>query len=393
MLSNGVTFVALDKDSPTSTIFVTIKVGSNNEVGREKGISHFLEHMVFEGTTTRSSFDISSAIEGLGGEIGAYTSNEETCFYITVADRHTRKAAEILFDVLANPVFDIKLIEKERQVILSEIRQKHDEPRFYQWELFLRNLFPSHPAGSPISGTLGSVQSISRKILANYYEKYYSSGNAIVCFVGKSKSSRDIVENMFSKLRKGPQTKIPNLSMAKNKPQVFVKKPMNQSYLVFGYQGVPRTHPDSYVLDIIRAVIGKGLSGRLVNDIRVDRGLAYEVGCQNDSGVSYGSFSIYLNTKTSDVATCLERINFHLDSLKDAVVPKKELDEAKNFLEGELLMEIEESQKFAAAVSFWEYCGMGTDLKSYIRKIRSVTSHDVLRVARNLRNPTLVVIG
>ena len=167
-LKNGLTLIEEKKDTASVSIVITVKTGSNNETKKILGISHFIEHMLFEGTAKReNSTIIANEIEKLGGDLNAYTSNEKTCFYIKVPKKHFDKALDILSDILQNPVFDKKSIEKERGIILKEINLVNDEPRFYQWILFQRTLFKKYPTKNPAYGTRAAVKKITRNVPAS----------------------------------------------------------------------------------------------------------------------------------------------------------------------------------------------------------------------------------
>lgn len=381
ILSNGLTLLVVRRASKVATIMVTVKTGSNNETKKEKGVSHFVEHMLFEGTKARTSIEITKAIEGIGGDIGAFTTNEETCFYVRVLPKHLNIAVEILFDIIKNPAFNRREIEKERSVILNEINLKNDEPRFLQWELFLRNLFRDMPTSFSISGTRESVQKVTREMLVDYHKKYYAPNNMILTYVGANVDKRQIVRK-FSCLKRQRTAECCWKTKEIGRQEKFVCREISQSYLVFGYRTQPRVHKDSYTLDVIRAVLGRGMSGLLVHEIRTIKGLAYEVGCHHEANKFYGFFSIYLSTDKKNITKCNRIIRKHMTRLKTRPVSKNELTEAKNFLEGEFTIEMEDNQKFATALAIWEYSGLGDDLNEYVHNIKKVKREDILRIAK-----------
>ncbi|MFH0977872.1 MAG: pitrilysin family protein [Candidatus Woesearchaeota archaeon] len=379
LLSNGITLLVEKRPANTANVLVTVKTGSNFESPKEKGVSHFVEHILFEGTKTRSAIEITRAIEGIGGEIGAFTTNEEICFYVRVLPRHLATALDVLSDILKNPSFVD--IEKERKIILSEIRMKHDEPRFFQWELFMKTLFPNHPVGSPISGTLDTVASITKEMIVDYYKKNFIANNMIVAYVGPNKGAEPLIKKFFSGLVPARKSlrKAFVFPARKNRSSTVLRN-MSQSYLMFGFRTVARSNKDSYALDVVRSLLGRGLSGRLVHEIRTKRALAYEVGCHHESDKKYGFFAVYLNTDKKSLPKCLQIIRQEIRGLNN--ISPSELTEAKNFLEGEFVMETEDPQRYAVAISLWEYFGLGTGLKAYVANIGRVRIADVKRVAR-----------
>jgi predicted Zn-dependent peptidase len=379
------TIITAYSPTKTASLLVAVRAGSSFERAELNGITHFVEHMVFEGTKKRNALEITNAIEGIGGEIGAYTTSERTCFYIKLVPRHLARALEVLLDIMQNPLFAKPSIEKERKVIINEINMKHDEPRFYQWELFMKILFPNHPISYPISGTKQSVASIDRSKLLDYYNKYYVPGNMKIVYAGPNQARIEKqIARLFGKIKPG------NISVEYKAPlkgcgKKSARRDVNQSYMVFGYQTVARKNSDSYALDVARAVLGKGLSGRIVEEIRAKKGLAYEVGCQHEAGIDFGLFAIYLSTDEKNLAKCESIIKRHFLKLKR--VTDKELEEAKNYLEGEFLIEMEDNRKYADALAFWDFCGLGINLEDYIKRIRFVSRKDVSRVAKKYFSP------
>src|SRR3989338_232969 len=191
-LKNGLTLIEEKKDTDSVSIVITVKTGSNNESKNIFGISHFIEHMLFEGTVNRaSSTIIGNEIERLGGDLNAYTTNERTCFYVKVPKKHFDIALEIASDIMQHPLFDNKMIEKERSVILKEINMVTDEPRFHQWVLFSKTLFKKHSAKNPTYGTVKAVKRISRQDLVSYYKKYYVPNNMVISVVGSVNNVKD----------------------------------------------------------------------------------------------------------------------------------------------------------------------------------------------------------
>lgn len=383
-LKNGLTLVLEKKPTQTVTIQATVKVGSNNEYAKINGISHFMEHMLFEGTKRRpDSRIISNEIESLGGELNAYTSNERTCFYIKVPKEHFDKALDILSDILQNSVFNLKKIEKERKIILKEINLHKDEPRFHQWVLFTQTLFKNHPARFPTYGTVKAVKAVNRGSLLSYYNKYYLPNNMILSVVGNF--GKDTVSDIKKKFNGFKVGKLPCAVDVVEPTQVKVeikkeKRKILSSYMVMGYKTPFRTDKDSYVLDVIRAILGRGQSGKIFDEIRNKRGLAYEVGVHHDSSSNYGFFAVYLNTDKSKINKAIEIILKEFLDLRN--LTSLELDEAKGFLAGQHILENEDTMELADELGYWECMGDAGLLNSYIKEIKKVTKEDILRVTK-----------
>ena len=381
-LKNGLTLIEEKKDTASVSIVITVKTGSNNETKKILGISHFIEHMLFEGTAKReNSTIIANEIEKLGGDLNAYTSNEKTCFYIKVPKKHFDKALDILSDILQNPVFDKKSIEKERGIILKEINLVNDEPRFYQWILFQRTLFKKYPTKNPAYGTRAAVKKITRNDLLNYYKKYYPPNNIIVSVAGNIKNIKSRVEKAFNSEPKAlPKAKKIN---EPKQNRIIIKKEKKKilnSYMVLGYKTPVRKEKDSYTLDVIKALLGRGQSGKIIEEIRNRRGLAYEVNVLHESAVGYGYFAVYLNTDKKNIPLTIKIILDIFKKIKN--VTNKEISEAKGFIEGQYILENEDTRELADELAFWQQVGSVNLQKDYIKNIRKVTKRDIIKAAK-----------
>jgi predicted Zn-dependent peptidase len=395
-LKNNLTIILEKKPTQTITIQATVKTGSNNETEEISGISHFMEHMLFEGTKNRKDSQIiSNEIESLGGELNAYTSNERTCFYIKIAKKHFNKALDIVSDIIQNPLFTEKTIEKERKIILKEINLHKDEPRFHQWVLFTKALFKKHPARRPAYGTVKAVKAVKRKDLLNYYHKYYTPNNIILSVVGNfNKDTLNKIKEQFKnfKSRKTPKTKTIN-EPKQNKVEIKKeKRKILSSYMVMGYKTPRRTDKDSYTLDVIRSILGRGQSGKIFNEIRNKRGLAYEVGVHHDPSIDYGFFAVYLNTHKKNIKKIIKLILKEFNNLKN--ITKKEIKEAKGFLIGQHILENEGTREMADELGYWESIKDVKLLNNYLEEINKVTKTDILEVANKYltKNYTLAII-
>ncbi|MBW2989270.1 insulinase family protein [Candidatus Woesearchaeota archaeon] len=395
-LKNKLTVILEKKPTDTVTVQATVKVGSNDENKKTSGISHFIEHMLFEGTKKRpDSRIISNEIESIGGELNAYTSNERTCFYVKVPSEHQDKALDIISDIMQNPLFEKKKIEKERKIILKEIKMHKDEPRFHQWILFTKALFRKHPAGLPTYGSVKAVKGVKRDILLKYYNKYYAPNNMVLSITGEFDSNvLSDVKKKFSSFRaKKAPVRIRPAEPKKIRAEVKKeKRKILSSYMVLGYQTAPRTHPDSYTLDVIKAVLGRGQSGKMFDEIRNKRGLAYEVGVHHDPSSDYGFFVVYLNTDKKNISKVTRLILREFGRLKS--LTEKEIDEAKGFLIGQHILEKENTQELADELGYWESIKDAGLLESYIREIKKVRKKDIVNAAKRYldKNYTLAVI-
>ncbi len=393
-LKNGVKVIVYPTDSESVTIQATIKAGSNYESDKIRGISHFIEHLVFEGTKKRSGQEIASSIEGIGGEIGAFTTNTRTAYYVKVLKKHLKKAGDVLLDMIMNPVFKPDAIEKERKIIISEISMREDEPRSYQWELFHKKLYTRSNARYPTIGFRSTVASMTRKDIIKYFRKHYAGPNIILTAVGGiTNTDTKELKKMFSRL---PCGKPCELNSEEEPIQIDnriikEKKDTNHSYLVLGYNGLAMGKSDSYVLEVIQGILGRPLSGRLFRQIRQEKALCYDIGAHNETEIGYGFFAVYLSTDKNKLEKA-EKLLLEQISKVDKV-DVKELNEAKNYLEGDYLLSLEDSEKRADEIGFMEYAGNAGMIKEYAKKIRQVKKQDITRVKNKyFKNYTIAVI-
>ncbi|MBI2657070.1 insulinase family protein [Candidatus Woesearchaeota archaeon] len=394
-LNNGITLIFEKTLSKSVAVEVMFKVGSNFENKQTAGISHFLEHMLFEGTKKRKdSREIANEIEKYGGEFNAYTTGDRTAFFIKIISNKFDVAMDILSDMVENPVFDEKIIEKEKQVVLKEINMVTDDSRLHQWVLFQKTLFDRHPAKYPTYGTVEAVKSFSRKQVADYYHEHYIPNNMIISIVGNAKNARETVQKYFGRLKPGKLVKRPKVAepaQAKIKKFVEKKKTLN-SYMVLGYKTAARMHKDSYVFEVITAILGRGQSGWMFDEIRNKRGLAYQVGVNNERESDYGLFAVYTGLDKSKIEDAKQIILQQFRRLEK--ITKKDLEEAKTYVEGSYALQMEDNFHYADNIAVWETMKDARLADSYLKKIKKVTINDVRKASKKYLNDkyTLVVI-
>ncbi|MBN2458615.1 insulinase family protein [Candidatus Woesearchaeota archaeon] len=396
ILDNGMK-VCLEK-MPTKSVAVElcVKTGSVNEKKGLSGISHFIEHMLFNGTKKRPDAKlISNEIEKLGGDFNAATSHERTVYYVKVPGKYLHVALDVLSDMLINPLFDEAALEKEKKIIIDEIKMINDQPRFFQWVLFQQSLFKKHPARNPIYGSVEDVKKTTRDDMMGYYRRFYSAPNISLFVVGDINSKTPgMVRSYFGQMKNAhivSKRRFSEPKQTKKLTRRLVRNPL-QSYMVLGYKTPPRGHIDSYALDIARAVLGKGQSGRIFDSIRTEMGLAYDLGVVHNPSVDFGFFAVYVSTAKENQKKVKAEILRQLRQLED--ISEKELSEAKQYIEGEFILMSEDTQKRAELMSYWDSNADADDIKTYIKKIRSVTKRQLISTAKRWldENYTLTVI-
>ncbi|MFC1741843.1 M16 family metallopeptidase [Nanoarchaeota archaeon] len=394
-LKNGLTVIHEPRKSDAVAIEISIGTGSNNESKSIAGISHFLEHMIFEGSKTRTAKQISETIENVGGDMNAATSNERTFFYMKLPKNKAMLGFEIISDMVKNPAFHHKIFDKEKRVILEEIKMTTDQPLHYQWILFESSLFKRHPTKNPVYGTMASVKGITRAKMQTYHKRWYVPNNMILSVVGDVKDLNSISKRFFGDMKQNKITAVKRPKEPKDKKPTIKrqKRDINQAYTLLGHKTVHRTHKDSPVLDVISAVFSKGLSGRINEEIRVKRGLAYSVGTYHESKKDYGFFVFYLNCDKKNLALSKRIILDEIKKLDN--LGNKELAAAKESIIGNKLISKEDSQKMADSLAAWEFIKDAKLADKYLKDIRKVKKADIIR-ARNKyldKNHTMIVIS
>jgi predicted Zn-dependent peptidase len=393
VLANGITVIYEKTNTRSVVVQVMVKTGSNQEDANERGLSHFLEHLLFEGTTNRpNNKEISEEIEKIGGDINAYTSNERTSFYVKVLAKHYCIAVEILADILQNPLFRNEDIKREKNVVLKEIDMVLDEPRFYQWVMLQKNLFKKHPCRFPTYGKKENIKKLTRENIVDFFYKYYIPNNMIISVVGNIKDwKKELNKHFIAKKSKLPIYKYPKEPKDKKVTVVKEKKNISSTYMVMGFKTVSKNNNDAYPLEIINTIMGRGQSSRMFTEIRTKLGLAYDVGSSHIAEVSYGYFAIYACVDKKKVNKTKEVILKEIEGLKN--ISDKELKEAKTAIEGEFYLDIEDPQKRADQLLFWEQAKDAHELDNFISNINKVKISDVKRVIEKyFHNYTFAVL-
>lgn len=392
-LGNGLNVLYQKKEGNGVVIQILVNVGSNDETPTEQGISHFLEHILFEGTVKRpTNLDISNEIEKIGGDFNAYTTNERTCFYIKVLKKHFAKAIEVLADMMQNSVLKEEHVNKEKNIVLKEIDMVHDEPSFYQWILLQKNVFTKHPAKNPTYGDRKVIENLTRKKVMKFYKKYYNPKNMVVSIVGDVNNWREEIERRF--IQNGGKKHVRQSFQEPVQKEIKIskeKRDIANTRVAIAFKTVPRTNKDSIVLEVINGVLGRGQSGRLFSEIRTKRGLAYEVGTHHISEGDFGYFAAYASVDKKNVPIVKKLVLEEFKKL--GKINEKDLSESKTFIEGDFLLELEDGQKHADQLLFWEQLGGAHKMKEFLPAVKKVRTADIKRVVQKyFKNPTIVIL-
>ena len=376
---------------------IWVGVGGRDEPGALAGASHFLEHLLFKGTPSRSARQIAEAIDAVGGEMNAFTNREHTAYYTRLPADRSDLGVEILGDVLTQPAFRPHEVDAERQVIVEEILMNLDVPEDHVHTLLAEALFPGHPLGREVLGTRETVEAASRDEIADFFARWYRPRNLVVVAAGDLEHDRiaDAFAGTLGRLEGGehPERTRPASEV---EPVVVLDDDTEQVHVAMGWRGVDHFDDDRYALSVANQVLGGGMASRLFQQVREERGLCYSVYSWASSYGDAGTAGIYAGTGPSRVAELLSVIDDEVAKLVVSGVTETELDVAKGFIEGSMLLGLEDSGSRMARLG---RSLMARDevvpLDVQLDRIRAVTADDVAAVsARVFGSPrSLAVVG
>ncbi len=392
--SSGLQTILLPRhDVQTVTFLVLISVGSRYETERQSGLSHFLEHMFFKGTENRpTSKEIAEAIDRVGGEFNAFTGEEYTGYYVKLAAEHLGHGAEVVSDILLRPLFPQEEIDRERGVIVEEIRMYTDTPMRHIHHLWQQVQFGDHPLGRRIDGSEKTVSSFRRSDFLAYTKKHYHTNNAVVVVAGNfdPKSTSTLLRDLFQSLARGAETK-PKSAPAKIPEKRFVheyRKHLDQSHIMIGAEGVSHADERRYAAAVLATILGSGMSSRLFITVRERHGLAYMVRTTADSYTDTGSFVTQAGVRTDKAAKAAQLIMEEYDRIMNEPVSLDELYKAKQMLRGNLVLNLEETNALAVFAGEQELLEHKIQTPDQIwRKIEAVTPAEVRQTAQELLGP------
>jgi predicted Zn-dependent peptidase len=339
---NGVRIVLENIPTVRSVaIGVWIGTGSRNENPQTNGISHFLEHMFFKGTKTRSAKDIAESFDSIGGQVNAFTSKEYTCYYAKVLDTHAQFALDVLADMFFNSTFDEEELNKERNVVLEEIKMYDDTPDDIVHDLLSRAIYGNHPLGYPILGTEETLNTFTSSTLKDYIHNRYTPENVVISIAGNvSDKFIHEVEKYFGSYEGGNSSTTENIPVFQSN-RLSRKKDTEQAHLCLGFEGLKIGHEDVYSLIILNNILGGSMSSRLFQEVREQRGLAYSVFSYHSAYQDNGVVTVYGGTGAKQLDVLYETIQETLDKLKQDGITEKELNNSKEQLKGSLMLGLE----------------------------------------------------
>ncbi|MEP7366575.1 MAG: pitrilysin family protein [Acidobacteriota bacterium] len=381
------------------SVGIWINSGSRREEGAENGISHFIEHMVFKGTATRSAEEIAREMDGLGGHLDAFTGKELVSFNAKVLDEHLPAAFEVLADMVLNPVFRDDDIEKEKGVILEELKMEADSPEYLVHEAFLSNFWRGHPLGQSILGTKETITGFTRDMIGSYWKRIYSPANIIVTAAGHVQHEQIVAlaAKYFDSLAPGPALDL-QLPPKPHAPVLTKRKSsLEQVHLIMGVPSYPAAHPNRFAAYTMNTLLGGTMSSRLFQNIREQRGLAYSVFSEASSYRDTGYLSVYAGTSKQSLDEVIGLVLEEFRKFKTELVGEEELRRAKNHLKGSLMLGLESTSSRMTNLARQQiYFGRFPTLDELLENIEGVTSEQMRGVANEFFQPSkigLAVLG
>ncbi len=387
MLPNGLRLLTERMPHVRSvSIGVWLARGSRHEPPEQSGIAHFVEHMLFKGTTTRSAEDIAQTIDSIGGQMDAFTAKEYASYYIKVLDEHLPLAVDVLSDIVRRPAFSENDVDREKKVVLEEIKMVEDTPDDLVHELFTESFWEGHPLGRPILGTKETVEALTVEGVRHYFDGVYTAPNLIIAAVGniEHQQVRDIVERAFGSV----PTESWQLSEAPPRvvPRTIIRnKELEQSHICLGTSSYQQDHKDRYSSYVLNTVLGGSMSSRLFQNVREKRGLAYAVFSGLSAYRDAGSMTIYAGCANHAIGELIDVVVVELRRMKDEPLPESELRRAKDHLKGSLMLNLESTSSRMSHLARQEiYFDRQFGLDETLEGVELVSTDDVLRVARDL---------
>jgi predicted Zn-dependent peptidase len=399
-LSNGIEVISEQISHVRSVALgIWLKKGARNEDAVFSGITHFLEHLFFKGTHQRNAVELARTIDSIGGQLDGMTGKEYICLYARVMDEHLPLAFDLLSDIVQNPLFKEADIKKERKVILEEIKMVEDTPDEYIHDLFISSFWPNHPLGRPILGTRKIISHLNRNDIVHYFKKCVVPENIMISAAGHLRHDEvmKLAEQYFSTL-KGTNGLPDNLPPEHNSSLKLIKKKgLKQTHMCLGAASYPINHPDRYVCNVLTVLLGGGISSRLFQDIRENRGLAYSVYSYLNLYSDAGYLATYVGTSKKNLKTAVKLIIKHLRDIIEGKVEPSELNLVKEHLKGQLMLSLESTAtrmiKLAQQILYFQ---RNFTLDEIIQGIEAVQLKDIKRVALELfagKQLALTVIG
>ncbi len=381
------------------SVGIWIGSGSRRETAEQNGISHFIEHMLFKGTTSRSAEDIARSVDSIGGNLDAFTAKELVCFNTKVLDQHLPMAFDVIADLVLHPLFRDEDIDKEKGVILEELKMEEDSPDYLVHEIFSSNFWKDHPLGKPILGTRETVKRFDRQMIGDFYKAVYAPDNVLITAAGNLTHDAlvELVSRHFKSLAPNGAAPAEQVPSTHARISMRNKKSLEQVHMCLGVPSYPLPHEERFACYLLNTVLGGGMSSRLFQNIREQQGLAYAVFSELSPYRDTGCLSIYAGTSIESAGKVVESIIKEFRQLKEDGVSAEELQRAKDHLKGSLMLSLESTSSRMSNLARQEmYFGRFFTLDELVESIEQVTAGHVRQIAQKFFDPkqiALTVLG
>lgn len=398
ILDNGLRIVTERMPALKSvTVGIWVNVGSRDEQSGEEGVSHFLEHMFFKGTSSRSATDISREIDALGGDMNACTGREATTFYVKVLDQQLKPALALLSDLFRHSRFASKEIEKEKQVVLEEVRMVQDDPEDLVHELHMQQALKRHPLGRPILGQTSAIRNLRQRDLLRYVDAHYHPHETIISVAGNFDFTdlMRLLRKLFGNWSAAARPCLHRWPPSVGRGLSVHRKSLEQAHLCLGMKGVPIDSKHRYGVHALNAILGGSVSSRLFQEIREKRGLAYSIYSCASAYSDAGTLTVYAATRPREAARMVALIGREMKRLRQRGVERKELQRTKNQLQGNVMLGLESTQSRMTKLAKDElYGGRHVPLAEIMAEIDLVSVEQVNALAHELLDrETLSIMG
>ncbi len=400
VLDNGLTVLTERMPHVRSvSMGVWVKTGSRSESPELNGVAHFVEHLLFKGTRRRTAEEIAKEVDSIGGHLDAFTGKETACYSAKVLDDHLSLAFDILSDLVLNPRFDPEEMERERSVVLEEIKMEEDTPDDLVCEIFTQNFWRDQPLGRPILGTSRSVNRLDRDGVAGFFQEHYTPDQLVVSAAGHldHRNILDLAVQHFGHLERRPNGRAPAPAKPCNSISLRTKKELEQAHICLGVPGCALTDRNRFAFYLLSTILGAGMSSRLFQNIREKQGLAYAIYSGLSSFRDTGCLSVYAGTSLENAGKVVSSVVQEFRDLKEHRVKDEELRRAKDHLKGSLLLSLESSSSRMGNLARQElYFGDYTPPQQTILEIDRVSADQVQALAHSVfdtRQVALSVLG
>ncbi len=388
VLSNGMTVISYPMPSVRSvSLGLWFNVGSRDEQANQAGLTHFMEHMMFKGTSTKGPLEISMHFDKLGAEFNAFTTKEYTCYYARFVDDKLEAALSVLAEMVIDSQFRQDAIDTEREVVLEELARSEDTPDDYVFELYNASTFPDHELGLPVLGSAERVASYTHQDCVSFHDQHYHAGNLVLSAAGNVDHDRlvDLAQSLFASLTPGKKHHRTLTQPSFSSGVVSARRETEQAHIVYGFPCFASGDPRRYAGSVLTTILGGSMSSRLFQEVREKRGLAYSIYASQGLYQGAGQWCIYVGTRPSNIKTVVALIEQELRTIAETRVEQEELDRTIDYLCGQLLLGLETTNSHMARLGKRETVDLEQiSPEEQVERYRSVTSQQIIALADEL---------